>query len=513
MKNIVIAGGGTAGWLTALYAKSCFPEENISVIHSKDIGILGAGEGATPHLVSLLDYLDIPVSDLITNTKSTIKLGIKFTNWSKDGESYFHPFGSSYGLTAENKIIDRLSDFETKHNTSIVDFLGYSDGKLVDLLEECSKTNLVPFSYNDNYNANNPIGKFDQYGSWSLHFDARLLANRLEEIAIKRGIKSIEGTISKINSLDNGDISSLVLDNQVTVNTDFIFDCTGFSKFFIDKHFKAEWESFSDSLPMKKAIPFFIDIDSNNIPPYTESIAMNYGWMWKIPLQHRYGCGYVYDSDFISDEDAKKEVEDFLGFIPEYPRSQPFLFNPGCYKKVWNNNCLAVGLSSAFVEPLEATSIFQTIILLKSFFGNKHNIFNRSEKYIELFNQTYLDETRQVVDFISLHYLTNKDSNQFWSNFSKNNLISKNLEEKITLLNESILYPKSNNELFTTKSYYRVTNGLKQLDIKNIEKIIDTNNLSMFSFAKNENEDLIMNILDILLDHSKLLKELGGLVD
>jgi tryptophan 7-halogenase len=513
MKNLVIAGGGTAGWLTALYAKNVFPNDNVSVIHSKDIGILGAGEGATPHLIGLLDYLDIPVSDLISNTKSTLKLGIKFTNWSENKESYFHPFSSSFGLTAENKIIDRVSDFEIKYNENIVDFLGYSDGQLIDILEECSKNNLVPFSYNDAAVVNNPIGKFDQYGKWSLHFDAKLLANRLEEIAIKRGINSIEGTIKSINSAENGDIESLLLDNDTIVNTDFIFDCTGFSRFFVDKHFKSEWESFSDILPMKKALPFFIDIDKDNIPPYTESIAMEYGWMWKIPLQHRYGCGYVYDSDFISDDDARKEIEKFLGFTPEYPRISPFLFNPGCYKEVWNNNCLAVGLSSAFVEPLEATSIFQTIALLRSFFGNKHNIFTRSKKYMDLFNRTYLDETKQVVDFISLHYVTNKNSNLFWNNFLTNNLITKTLEEKLALMNESILYPKSNNDLFSTKSYYRVFNGLEKLNIENINKIIEENNLSVLDFAKKENEDLILIVLDLLINHSTLLKDLGGLID
>jgi tryptophan halogenase len=510
MKNIVIVGGGTAGWLTALYAKKTFPEDNVSVVQSKEIGILGAGEGSTPNLIALLDYLDIPVSELISKAKATIKTGIKFTNWSKDGGYYYHDFGKKFTMPDEDVI--NLNDYEFQLRDDILHILQCNNGLQPAFSSRYSENNLVPFIYKGSYN-DNPIYNFHQIASWSIHFDARLLAKLFEEIGIDRGIKNIFGNVKDINSTNGIDIDSIILDDELKIDTDFIFDCTGFHKVFIGKYFKSEWMSFKESLPMKKAIPFFIDIDIDNIPPYTESIAMNYGWMWKIPLQHRYGCGYVYDSDFISDDDAKKEIENFLGFKPDYPRTDPFIFNPGCYKEIWIGNCLAVGLASAFVEPLEATSIFQTTVMLKSFFANKHHIFNRNNRYIKNFNKSYLKNTEEVMDFIYLHYMTDKDNNDFWINFTQNNKITEKLNENIFLLNESVLADSDTTVPFNSTSYYQVSFGINLLNMNNIQNIVDNNNLSRFKTHLEKNEIAMKELPNSFVTHSNFLRFMGGLKD
>jgi tryptophan halogenase len=516
MKDIVIVGGGTAGWITALYAKRVFPNENIVLVESKDIGILGAGEGSVPSFIDLLDYLGIPISELISKTKSTIKNGIKFSNWSDKNDFYYHGFASRFLLSNHPSVFPITNSFEISP-IRILDLLSFDKNYKnteYDFVSMFSEENKVPFLYKDvsDYTVD-PILKFDQLSSFSIHFDARLLANYLSDVGEKRGIKKVYGTVKEVKTDTKGDITSILIDNNLEINTDFVFDCTGFHKLFIKNHFKSEWISFSKNLPMKKAVPFFIDIDKENIPAYTEAIAMEYGWIWKIPLQHRYGCGYVYDSDFISDEDARKEIEKFLGFVPEYPRESPFIFDPGCYKEVWNNNCLAVGLSSSFVEPLEATSIFQMSTMLIDFFNKKHHIFNRNQKYIEIFNKRYLEQTNSVMEFIYFHYLTNKKNNKFWINFKENNEMPERLKEKIFLMNNSFLYNSDCESMFYNENYYPVAYGINILDSDNIKNIVKDNKLEKFNKNLEQYTTAHKNLKKILTPHSQFLKIMGGLSD
>ena len=212
MKNIVIVGGGTAGWLTALYAKKTFPNDNVSVVQSKEIGILGAGEGSTPNLVALFDYLEIPVSDLISKAKATIKTGIKFTNWSKDNNFYYHDFGKKFTLPNEDLISYKLSDYDVQLQEDTLHIMQINEKNQPAFSSRYSEKNLVPFVYNDTYkNSSNPIYNFDQMGSWSIHFDAKLLAKLLEEIGLTRGINNIFGTVKDIISENNIDIFGEVM--------------------------------------------------------------------------------------------------------------------------------------------------------------------------------------------------------------------------------------------------------------------------------------------------------------
>jgi tryptophan halogenase len=223
------------------------------------------------------------------------------------------------------------------------------------------------------------------------------------------------------------------MENNYNISCDFVFDCSGFHRLIIGKTFNAKWNSYKDFLPSDSAIPFFIDmIDS--IPPYTEAIAMKHGWMWKIPLQNRFGCGYVFDSSLISEEEAVKEIEEFLGYVPFYPRKEKggFKFDAGAYEETWINNCLAVGLSANFIEPLEATSLWVTSYSLSLFFSNPNSITNTSNEVREQFNKTVLDQNSEIANFVYFHYMSLRKDTDFWKKFSYENA-PKSLKEKISL--------------------------------------------------------------------------------
>jgi tryptophan halogenase len=455
--NVVIVGGGTAGWMTALYAQIIYPDTNIVLIESDEIGILGAGEGTTPHLVGFFDFLGIPFSDLVKNCNATIKNGIKFTNWSANTQYYYHPF-ASYSSASETHSY-RLNPFIEKDTCFSLIYSAQLKHKFNEhvFYQQMSDNFCVPFIENDKINVSNPLEKFDNYGLWSLHFDARVLAKFLRQVGESRGIKRVEGVVKEIKNNDDNYITSLVV-NDIIIPVDFVFDCSGFRRLIIGDFYKSKWKSHAKHLPAKRAIPFFLPIDKK-IPPYTESIAMNYGWMWKIPLQHRYGCGYVFDSDFISDDEAKREIDQYIGFETDSPKT--FSFNAGCYEKVWIKNCLAIGLSAGFLEPLEATSLWQAVSTLKYFFTLHRNIDNVHEYVRDGLNQTYLLATEEIVDFIYIHYLTNKQNTDFWKNFKINNKTPEAVEYLLELVKDGgyISNSKYLEQSFSVHSYYHVMYG------------------------------------------------------
>lgn len=416
--NIVVVGGGTAGWLTALYAQKVYPHETIILVESEEIGILGAGEGVTPHLAHLFEFLELPVFDLITNAKATIKNGIKFTNWSDSLKHYIHPF------TPPNKTSEvhaLTSNPYLPYETFVAPMYGAHVGHTFDQYsfgEKISKEKKVPFIRSQSTTQNSSDIFYEVISGWAVHFDANLVAKFLRKVGEQRGIVRVEGIVSHIEADPDGYITSLRLETDKVIDVDFVFDCTGFKRLIIGNFYQATWKSHADHLPAKKAIPFFLPPDKE-IPPYTEAIAMDYGWMWKIPLQHRYGCGYVFDSNFISDEDAKKELDNYFGFEVESPRT--FTFNAGCFKEIWIKNCLALGLASGFIEPLEATSIMQTCNTLKRFFSLPLNVTCKDDVDRALLNNQYLKETQEIVNFLYLHYVTDKQNTDFWKNFITNN--------------------------------------------------------------------------------------------
>ena len=423
MKTISIVGGGTAGVLAALHIQKHYSDiANVCMIRSEEIGILGAGEGSTYHLVEFLQVLDIPVSDLIKNTNSTFKIGINFQNWTESGSSYVHDFGSRYCFT------------------------GTIDGELVNIIK--NDLNIDDYSYGAEigrqfkspfFEINEPVDNYTYRGvrdkeyfeknyekaaGYSIHFDAANLASYLEKVAASRGITIIDDKVQDIKTDDNDYITELMLEKNGAHATDLVFDCTGFHRLIIGKHYKSKWVSMRDQLPMNRAQPFFLP-PSDNPHPWTDAIAQDAGWIWKIPLQHRYGCGYVYDENYISNEDVKKTI------LQQYPDAdipdRVFKFEAGYFEEQLIKNCVSIGLASNFVEPLEATSIFSFLILLsyldeyKTIAALLHRDEYDIENYLDSARESYnirsVSLVRSIANFIQLHYITSRDDTQFWKDY------------------------------------------------------------------------------------------------
>jgi tryptophan 7-halogenase len=419
--KFVVVGGGTAGWLTALFVQKNIPYSDVTVVSSSEIGILGAGEGTNWDFVQFLHEIDIPVADIIKYARGTFKNGIKFTNWNGDSKSFYHPF------------LDHLGKKEFKEKSNF-DPMPFYLNKISagETLSDIQFTTIISERNRLKYKKDTQ----EELGISSLHFDANLLAQHLQSVGIKRGIKHINDEVTEFVTNKSGDISKLKLKSGNECDVGFIFDCSGFKRLIIGEFYKSTWTSYKDSLPVNRAMPFFIEHDDTEIPPYTEAIAMKYGWMWKIPVQGRFGCGYVFDSRLVSDEDIKKELTEYLGFEPVVPRI--FNFEPGAYKDTWINNCIAIGLSAGFVEPLEATSIQVTTISLRAFATKIKGLVRDRKKAIEEFNREVKHINDHVLNFLHFHYLTKRTDTEFWKSFTKNNTAPEFVKKFIDISKKTI---------------------------------------------------------------------------
>lgn len=421
-KKIIVVGGGTAGWLTALYTELKLKDSvEITVIESSEIGILGAGEGTTPHFSNVFDALGIDKTEIFKKAKGTLKQGIKFTNWQGIGTEYFHPFGGN------NEFIPSYETFKSC----------MSEGLSLDnicLSAQTSKLNKLAARYDTQ--ESNVI--FD--GDFAYHFDAIKIAELLKDVGISRNIHVVDNIVDTFQQDKEGNITDVYLKDGSKLSCDFIFDCSGFHRLIIGKLFNTEWISSSTALPADKALPFFLPVDESYIPPYTEAIAMKCGWIWKIPLQDRYGCGYVFDSSYTTIEQVKQEITDNFKNV-SFPREHPFTFNPGYYKKTWVNNCIAIGLSSGFFEPLEATSIWTSIFSLDNLFQHfLPGITNKKLEYRESYNNHLLSFSKNIEGFLQLHYIAGRSDTAFWKEFCTKNIID---EKNIKIKNCKIPYDVS----------------------------------------------------------------------
>ncbi len=469
-KNIVVVGGGSAGWITALYIKKLYSSFDVTVVESKEIGILGAGEGSTPQIMSFLDNIGVELSDIIKNCDATVKNGIKFTNWNNDGKFFYHPFAVNPNTHLS------LNGFQSDLKTSplvVSSLFKNSSYSEVDFMEKVSEQNKIPFVFK-NLNKDSLKNNYDILSAYSIHFNATKFADRLKEIGIERGINVIDSIIKDINLDEKNNVESLTLENNEKVFCDFIFDCSGFHRLIIGKTFNSKWKSYKNFLPVDSAVPFFIEM-TEEIPPYTEAIAMKYGWMWKIPLQNRFGCGYVYDSSLISEEQAIKEIEEYLGYEPTYPRKNKggFSFNAGYYSEPWINNCVAVGLASNFIEPLEATSIWATIVALDRLLSTPEWLFDVNKEIRNEFNKGVEKMNNEIAEFIYFHYMGERKDTEFWKKFSYENAPEK-LKEKIPLWQERLPNTYDTGTYFLYHSWLLIGIGLnivnKDLAATYIEK-------------------------------------------
>jgi tryptophan halogenase len=441
--NIVVLGGGSAGWITALYAKKAIPESNVVLIKNEKVGIIGVGEATTPNIIEFLNFVNIDPLDVIRNTEGTIKNGISFENWNGDGKKYFHGFN-------EHISTFRLNNLQLAGDASF--YMKNLSAKGLDFNEY---TYMAKLSYEDKVDLQNT--------SYALHFDANLFSKYLESVGVSRGISVVDGEFNHATNDEKGNISSINLTDGRVFETDFVFDCSGFNRLLIGKHYNEKWISYKKHLPMKKGIPFWIDTDEN-LNPYTSAIAMKYGWMWKTPLQHRYGCGYIFDSDYINEDQALEEAETL--FNRKLKINKVIDFEAGRYENFWVKNCMSVGLSSSFIEPLESTSLFLSISQLFTFSHFINDIKNRESHSVKRFNEIVSKNMDTTLHFIYMHYLTKRDDSDFWKNFKHNYTPPEKFKELLEIIKTGNFKMFDTHDIkitgnFNFTGYLQVCNGLQ----------------------------------------------------
>lgn len=447
IRKILIVGGGTAGWMTAAYVARWISRMNkqtdmdVVLVESDHIGTIGVGEATVPGIHQFMRDLDINETEFIRATNATFKLGIEFEGWAKPGKSFFHPFGG-YGVQIEERPF-----YQTWWSARQQ---GYTEG----LDSFCLCTQLAR------------RGKFAQpsfdedsrlaWYNYAYHFDATLFAKYLRQFAEKRGVTRVEGKVNQINQDEaTGFIKSVQMESGPLLEADFFIDCTGMPALLIGKTLGVDFEDWSHWLLSDSALA----VQTKSVvarDPFTRSSARAAGWQWHIPLQHRVGNGYVYSSQFIGHDQAREElVANLRGELVTEPRL--IRFTTGMHKNFWHKNCVAIGLSSGFLEPLESTSIslIQTgISKLAAFLVN----FVLDEKRVAEANRLNRLEYERIRDFIILHYKLNGRSGEYW-NHVRDMEIPATLAEKIETFRSSGEIQMLEQESFKEDSWVSMYGG------------------------------------------------------
>ncbi len=436
IENIVVVGGGTAGWTAAAsIARLIGANLNITLVESDAIGTVGVGEATIPAFISLHRLLKIDEADFLAKVQGTIKLGIQFENWQNIGDDYIHAFG----FTGQGCWAAGFQHFWLKaKELGIADDFGNYSPELVAAKQ-------------------NKFGLLPENGlSYAYHIDATRYAGYLRQLAEKDGVSRVEGKIVDVHLAESGDISEVVLESGRTVKGDLFIDCTGFASLLIGKTLNTDFEDWTHWLPCDRAIA--VQTESVRDPiPYTRSIARGNGWQWRIPLQTRVGNGLVYCSEFMDDDAATNELlENIEGEVRTDPRV--LRFRTGQRSKHWNRNCVALGLSAGFLEPLESTSIHLiqrgVIRLLQMFPYNGIVAADQNE-----FNQQMDTEFRFVRDFIIMHYHVNdRTDSEFWRR-CREMQIPDSLQHRLDLFRESGRVFQAEGDVFTESSWTQVMLG------------------------------------------------------
>ena len=447
-KNIVIMGGGTSGWVAALYFLNKNKELNlnlkIKLVSSNDIGPIGVGEGTTPIFFDFIENIcKIDKKEFLKETKGSFKYGIKFNNWNFDNQHYYHLFITSTLYENLNKDLD-------------YDFVQYAVNEELNIAQKKLQKKVIGSCFD--LLENNKIALKINNGH-AYHFSANLIISFLRKKCLEfKQFQHIQETIEDISYNQENFIQSITTQKNQKIMGDFFINCLGFKSIEIlnSNYFNIKyWDNYilnnsAFAIQVKNSVTEIIE-------PYTTSTAQEYGWSWKIPQYEKTGYGYVYSSDFIEDEnkiydDLKKtyKIKEKDIFKTRVVKSKPYYNLKQLYK-----NCLSLGLASGFVEPLEATSIHMTLLGLQDFFELVENQIELNEKYTNIFNIKLEKNWENVFKFIIFHYFTNNPLNDYWKHY-------KNIQEsKIFDFYEKY---QRNDNVFSKFSYFSISLGMKMKD-------------------------------------------------
>ncbi|MFT5756297.1 MAG: hypothetical protein ACI9LM_001010 [Alteromonadaceae bacterium] len=421
--KIVILGGGTSGWMAAsLFANKWLGKNglthaiNITLVESPDVSIVGVGEGSTPTLKRFFQILNVPESDWMPRCNATYKLNVRFDGWSpKSGiNSYSHPFTSQVDTFTSRAffINSRTRCLGLDTHTQPEDFI------LNGVLAKQGKGPLTP----DNF----PFQM--EYG---YHFDSHLLGKFLTELATSMGVKHISEHVVGVERKANGDIANIKTKSGKTIKGDFFVDCSGFAALLMKKTLGVKFHSYKENLFNDSALVIPSPI-SEKIPVETVSTALSAGWCWQIPLRNRFGNGYVYSSDFINADSAETELRAHLNCLDSDQEARHLKMKVGRLESQWSHNCIGLGLSQGFIEPLEATALHLVQICIEMFI-ERFEEGNFTDKYKDKYNNEVGLRFEHVRDYIVAHYkLNTRDDSDYWRANRDNNHLSNSLSQLLT---------------------------------------------------------------------------------
>jgi tryptophan halogenase len=442
IRSIAIVGGGTAGWLAAsILARACPAGTAISVIESQQIAPIGVGEATIPPFLDALRFLGIDESEFVRTCGATYKLGIVYRDWAAPGHEYWHPFGT-LGTAIERRPFHHYwhHALAANRNPKIEQF------SLCAALGQAGK-----FRFPD------PRAQGAAAGlRYALHFDATTVAGFLHQFAAGLGVQRLQRTVATATRRADGFIEELVFSDGERLEADLYIDCSGLQGVLIEQVLHSGYVEWGASLLCDRAVAAPTAITGER-PPYTLASARACGWQWRIPLQQRFGNGYVYSSAHVSDSAASDDLLDKVGTPLAEPRV--LRFTAGHRRHLWSHNCVALGLASGFLEPLESTSI-QLVI---------NGVFNLLDHFpdrgfdpanIAAYNRELIEELEQIRDFLILHYRgTRREDTPFWRDVHTVRL-PESLRERIELYRGTGRIKTRSGELFTDLSWFYIFAGL-----------------------------------------------------
>lgn len=437
VKKVVIAGGGTAGWMAAAtVSKLMGTLVDITLVESEEIGTIGVGEATIPTMITFHKLLGIDEQEFLSAVNGSIKLGISFEGWLDKGVDYIH----SFGKTGKECWAGEFQHFWLKGLEQGI------DAPFGDYCLELQAAKAGKFAVTQN-----------PWMNYAYHMDATAYGKYLRVFSEKLGVKRVEGMINKVNlHPDTGFIESIQLKSGQVIEGDLFIDCTGFRGILTEQALHTGYEDWSHWLPCNSAVAVQEEAVAPPIP-LTRAIAHDFGWQWKIPLQNRVGTGLVYCSNYQSDDSAK---ETLLNNLEGKPLFDPRLikFRTGRRRKGWNKNCVAIGLSGGFIEPLESTTIFlisSGLIRLMRLFP----INGIEQTLIDEYNQQAKEEIELVRDFVVLHFhATRRTDTAFWRHCGSMP-IPESLSRRINLFRETGRIFIGGDELFRVDSWTQVMIG------------------------------------------------------
>ncbi|HAQ47954.1 MAG TPA: tryptophan halogenase, partial [Glaciecola sp.] len=406
VRKIVIVGGGTAGWLTAAIIASHHKADlptgiSISLVESSDIPTVGVGEGTWPTMKNTLQQIGLKESEVFKRCHAVFKQGGKFVNWVHGtGDFYYHPFTvpMGYGRIDLAPYVSSIENYAVESNFQ----------------HHICEAGLAPRTMAES--------EYTAQCNYAYHLDAGAFADLLKQHCRDNlGVHHIIGTVKETLLSENGDIQAVVLDENVKIDGDIFIDCTGFASLLLGKALDVPFVPQDDVLFNDTALAMHVPYDSESSPIacHTIATAQNAGWIWDIGLTHRRGVGHVYASDYLSDDEAESNLRQYLGESGKGVPTRKISFKSGHRKQFWKNNCVAVGMSAGFVEPLEATAIMLVEISARYIAENLPAEDTLVPIVAKRFNQQMHYRWKRIIDFLKLHYMLTKRPEPYWQDHCK----------------------------------------------------------------------------------------------